>query len=135
MHRVSLRRAFAVAVTVLFYSATLILVCLQIIFPSTHDGALSPSQVASRPFDPDPVKVERIWVAGNVVSCHTQQGSDAVVYVLSNEIGRNPARLSVTWRSSDGTTYTAGTRAGFAGQRTGPMVLIADSDLFKVASE
>jgi len=133
MHRVSLRRALALSVTVLFYSATLILVCLQIIFPSTHDGALSPSQVASRPFDP--IKIERVWVAGAVVSCHTQQGSDAVVYVLSDEIGRNAARVSVTWQSSDGTTYTAGTRVGFAGQRTGPMVLVADSDLFKVTSE
>ena len=133
MHRISSRRALALAVTVLFYSATLILVCLQIIFPSTHDGALSPSQIASRPFDP--IQIERLWVAGTVVSCHTQPGSDAVVYVVSNEIGRNPARVSVTWQSSDGATYTAGTRVGFSGQRTGPMVLVADSDLFKVASE
>ena len=133
MFRVSLRRALALSVTVLFYSATLILVCLQIIFPSTHDGALSPSEVASRPFDP--TALERLWVAGTVVSCHTQQGSDAVVYLVSNEIGRNPARVSITWQSSDGATYTAGARVGFAGQRSGPMVLVADSDLFKVPSE
>ena len=133
MHRVSLRRALALSVTVLFYSATLILVCLQIIFPSTHDGALSPSQVASRPFDP--IKIQRLWVAGTVVSCHTQQGSEAVVYVLSDEIGRNPARVSVTWQSSDGTTYTAGARVGFSGERIGPMALAADRDLFQVTAE
>ena len=97
--------------------------------PSETDGALSPSQLGAKRYDP--LKTSSEWVAGTVVTCHESGSNGVLVYTLSDEHGGAPDIAFVRFTDDGRPQHAAGERVAFSGLRVGPVVIEATTDLLR----
>jgi len=128
MSRSVVRSALAV-LSVAVYACVAIAVVWVITTPSETDGALSPSQLGIKRFNPK--KASYVEVAGRVVTCHASGSGGVLVYIVSDERGSAPDIAFVRYTDDGRPQHLVGERVAFSGWRTGRVVIEADTDLLR----
>ena len=123
----SVARAFFAALTVFVYASVAFSVCWVIATPSTHDGMKSPSELARAPYTSK--EQPYVWVAGDVVGCHSANDGTVLVYAVTDDVGHAPDIVFVRYPADGRPQHNVGESVAFAGFRLGWAVVEATADL------